>query len=131
MREILAIACGGAVGAITRHLAAVGARRLFGEEFPWGTLLVNLFGCFLLGAIAEYVIARREMSPLFFRAVTIGFLGALTTFSTFGHDTFRQLEDGRHSLAFLNIAANMVLGLSAVWLGVLAGRALVGGEVEV
>lgn len=130
MRDILAIACGGAVGAITRHLAAMGARRLFGDEFPWGTLLVNLFGCFLLGTVAEYVIARREMSPVIFRGVTIGFIGALTTFSAFGHDTFRQLEDGRHSLAFGNIAANMVFGLSAVWFGVIAGRALFGGEVD-
>lgn len=103
---------------------------MWGDEFPWGTLIVNVAGCFLLGLIAEYVVLKRAWSPLAFRAATIGFLGALTTFSTFAHDTFRRIEDQRATLAVGNIAANMLLGLAAVWLGVLAGRALAGGELD-
>lgn len=128
MREIIAIACGGALGALSRHAVSLGAKRLLGDSFPWGTLLVNVVGCLLLGAAAELALTRKDWSPAVYRGVTVGFLGALTTFSTFGHETFRRLEDGRMTLAVSNIVANLSIGLIAVWLGVLAGRALTGSQ---
>ncbi len=123
MRILLAIAIGGALGAVTRSVASDGAKRLLGEDFPWGTLFVNVVGCFLLGLVVEFGFARKELSPTLYRGFAVGFLGALTTFSTFGHETFRRLEEGRVTLAFGNIAANMFVGLFAVWVGVLVGKA--------
>lgn len=124
IRDLLAIAVGGAIGAVSRYLAAEGVKRLLGQGFPWGILIVNVAGCFLIGLAVEFSLSRREVPIYLQRGFIIGFLGGLTTFSSFGHDTFRLLESGRNSLAIGNMASNMVVGLFAVWLGVLLGRAL-------
>jgi len=126
MKELLAIAVGGAFGAVGRYLVRLLAERVVGHEFPWGTLVANIAGCFLLGIVAALGMARRDIPPYVQHGIGIGFLGALTTFSTFGFETFRHIEDEKWAMAFSNIAANLLIGLLAVWLGLLLGKSLFG-----
>jgi len=121
---LLCVASGGALGAVSRYLLSVGAVRLWGEHFPFGTLLVNVLGCFCLGLLAESV---GDWHPAAKPGIGVGFLGALTTFSTFGVETLKHLEKGEFGVALLNVSANLLVGLLAVWLGVTLGRSFAGG----
>jgi CrcB protein len=125
LHQLIAIAVGGGAGAICRHLVNLGCSRWLGNHFAFGTMAVNVLGCFLLGVL---VALRNTDSPrwddLTHSALTIGFLGALTTFSTFGFETTRFFENAQHHLALLNIAGNMLLGLTAVYGGLQLGRLL-------
>mgnify|MGYP001173063732 FL=1 len=113
MRELVWIALGGAAGAVSRYLVTLGCQR-WTENLPVATLIVNVTGCFCLGALLQ-----SAWLPATLRlAVGTGLLGGLTTFSTFGHETFRALEKGQWSLAIGNAAANLILGILAVWAGV-------------
>jgi CrcB protein len=134
MREILYVAVGGAIGALARYGIGLAATQAFGKGFPWGTLLVNVAGCFAMGVVLE-VMANLEAHPVltptardqlafWHKAVAIGFLGGLTTFSTFGGDTLRELQGGRPGLALANVAANVLLSLAAVWCGITATAAV-------
>ena len=128
MRDIIFIAIAGALGSLARYGASGLAYRVFGERFPYGTLVVNVAGCLLLGLLMQFGLAS-DLIPRAVRfAVAVGFLGALTTFSTFGFETIRLLEDGAVWFALLNIAANLLLGLVAVWLGMTTARLLMGGS---
>jgi len=110
---------------VARHLVGLGARRWLGSTYPWGTLTVNVLGAFVLGALIA-VGAGSELIPKRLQVpVATGLLGAFTTFSTFATDTVRLGEAGRWRAAGGNVAANLVLGLLAAALGLLAGRALV------
>lgn len=113
MRELVWIALGGAAGAVSRYLVTLGCQR-WAENFPVATLIVNVTGCFCLGALLQsaWLPAATRL------AIGTGLLGGLTTFSTFGHETFRALEKGQWNLALGNVAANLILGLLAVWAGV-------------
>lgn len=115
----IAVALGGAVGATSRYAISLAMARYSG--FPWGTLIVNVVGCFLLGALTEYA-KHAVIDPLYQRALGAGLLGALTTFSTFGNETIQLLEGGRPAAAMGNIALNLGLGLVAVWLGIRVAR---------
>jgi len=127
VRDILLLALAGAVGTLSRYGLSGWAYRLFGERFPWGTLVVNVIGCFLLG-LAMHVGTATELIPRSARlAMTVGFLGAFTTFSTFGFETHRYMESGAFLPAFANVAANVVLGFAAVWAGTGLGRVAFGG----
>lgn len=127
MRQILALAACGAAGTLARAGIGLAAYRLFPGRFPWGTLAVNVVGSLLFALVAEAAlesgfIAREWRIPL-----TVGFLGAFTTFSTFGYETIALLEEGAIGLALVNVGANLVLCLGAIWVGLVAGRALAGG----
>ena len=109
----------GAIGAIARHSISSWANPLT-TAIPCGTLLVNVVGCFLLGALACAVgLDQNNISPATKLAVGTGFLGSFTTFSTFGVETFERLQRGSVGYALANIALNVVVGLFAVWLGYL------------
>lgn len=116
------IAVAGAAGALARYALAGIAHTLFGVRLPWGTLLVNLAGCFLLGVLSEVSSRTGWASPEVRAAAAIGFLGSFTTFSTFGLESFRSLEAGDWSGALSNIGLNVGGGLALVFLGVLTGR---------
>ncbi|MCA9230474.1 MAG: CrcB family protein [Planctomycetales bacterium] len=125
LQHIVAIAAGGAVGAIGRHLVNLACSRFLGSHFAFGTLAVNVVGCFLLGLLIPLGTAEiPRWGGLTHSALTVGFLGALTTFSTFGLETARCFENAQHGLALVNIAANVLLGISAVYGGLLLGRVL-------
>jgi CrcB protein len=122
MREIALIASFGAVGAVARYGIGVLATRLLGGGFAYGTLAVNLVGCFLLGVVVAVFNQQVPTHNAWRAALGIGFLGALTTFSTFGVETFAFLEKQRYMAAALNVGGNLIVGLLCVWAGVALGR---------
>ena len=127
MREVLYILLAGGLGALGRYYTTGLAQRLLGEGFPHGTLIVNVLGSFILGFIMQASISTDLVPPSLRIALTIGFLGAFTTFSTFSYETFGFIEDGSWLTAGVNILTNLVPGLIAVFSGVMLGRALFGG----
>ncbi len=115
IRVFFLVACFGSVGAVSRYSISLLTTNWFGQHFAIGTLVVNIIGCFCLGLLGEI---GEHLVPVELRtALAAGLLGALTTFSTFGHETFRYLDKGDWWLAAANVSANLVLGLFAVWLG--------------
>ncbi|HET7572121.1 MAG TPA: fluoride efflux transporter CrcB [Gaiellaceae bacterium] len=124
MRTVVAIAVAGAAGALARYgLDGLVARRATGA-FPWGTFAVNVSGAFVLGFVFTVTTEQLATAPWLRAALTIGFLGAYTTFSTLSLETYRLLEDGALGLAAANALGSLAAGLAAVYLGVVAGRAL-------
>ena len=121
MVEVLVVGGGGFLGAIARWKLSGLVQGQVTNGFPAGTLAVNLAGCLAIGVVMTLVEDRQLFSPQTRLLVTVGFLGSLTTFSTFGHETFELLRGGETRLAILSVAANVVLGLA----GVLLGRGLV------
>lgn len=121
---ILAVAIGGATGAMSRYLISTAIARWMPVAFPWGTLAVNVVGCYLLGAV-------HEASPLFglgpaARAlVAVGFIGALTTFSTFTLETLDLMKEGEIFLVFANLALSLLLGFLACLAGIFTARFVV------
>lgn len=134
MRDVLFVAAGGSLGAALRYGVGLAAARLLGKGFPWGTLAVNVVGCFLMGLVMELLLdleSHSEITPaiklqtaLWKQGVAIGFLGGLTTFSSFGADTLRDFQGGQPMLALANIAANVLLSLAAVWAGIAVMQAV-------
>ena len=121
---LLAVAVGGAVGALARHTLAVWAHGWLGTAFPWGTLLVNVLGSFLLGAalpVLEATAAGPEVRAL----VAVGILGAFTTFSTFTWEALALLQQGALGRGGAYLVGSVVVGLAAVLVGLAAGAALV------
>lgn len=116
-REILLVASGGAVGAVARYLASLLCSELLGDRFPWGTFTVNVLGCFLLGWLAQTAASSTAISDAMKLTLGTGFLGAFTTFSTFGVQTI-QLWNRTPSVAIGNVLANLVLGLLAAAFGI-------------
>ncbi|MDD5214414.1 MAG: fluoride efflux transporter CrcB [Methylococcales bacterium] len=125
MEQLIAIAIGGAFGAVTRFLVSTGIYQWLGRGFPYGTLAVNIGGSFLIGLLTETLILQRVSVFLDYRAaVLVGFMGSFTTFSTFSLETFYLLEQGQLGKAGLNVAVSVGTCIAAVWLGLLCGRAL-------
>ena len=120
----LYIAIGGALGAVSRYGVTLGAARLGATGFPYATLTVNVVGSFLIGLFVAWLGGRTEINPALRPLIQVGFLGALTTFSTFSLDALILLEQGRLTQAGLYIAASVLVCLSACFIGLLAGRSL-------
>lgn len=115
--QLLLIAAAGAVGAVLRYGVGKAAQPRGGDTFPAGTLVVNLTGSFLLGLLATYFLERTSLSAEVRTMVTVGFLGAYTTFSTFEYETLELFNDGQWHYALLNIGVSVGAGLLAVWVG--------------
>ena len=122
MQQLLAIAGGGALGAVLRFSMSSNIYRVFGREFPYGTLAVNVLGSLLMGLFFILIIERGTLSAEWRSVIMIGFLGAFTTFSTFSIETLALLESGELSRAALNIFLSVALCLGATWLGLVIGR---------
>jgi CrcB protein len=122
MQLVLIIALFGALGCLTRYFLSGWVYELFGRTFPSGTFAVNIVGAFLIGLIMEFSMRSTLISPSLRIGLTIGFLGGLTTFSTFSYETFRLLEDGELLIAMSNVLVSVVLCLLFTWLGILAAR---------
>ena len=120
--QLLLIGLGGALGAMSRFGIATMTKSWFGEGFPIGTLIANLTGCFLIGMLVGS--GQAEKSDPLRLGLGVGFLGALTTFSTFGAETIAQIDDGRWIQALGNVSANVVLGLACVMLGMMTSKKL-------
>ncbi|MEX2275195.1 MAG: fluoride efflux transporter CrcB [Actinomycetota bacterium] len=124
LRAIVGIAVAGAAGALARYGVGGLVGRYQAGAFPWGTFLVNVAGSFVLGLLFAALTGRMTVSPTTRDALTIGFVGAFTTFSTFSLETFTLLEEGAYGLAAINVLGSLTLGLIAVWGGITIGRAL-------
>ncbi len=122
MAQLLFIAAGGALGAVSRYGVSSGVYHLLGRGFPYGTLAVNLIGSFLIGLLSIWLIERFSFSPEWRAAVLIGFLGAFTTFSTFSLETLTLIEQSAYLKAGLNMLLSVTTCLIAVWLGVITAR---------
>jgi CrcB protein len=124
MLTAVAIAVAGALGALARYGLDGWISRHAPTSFPWGTFAINVSGSFLLGLLFVLMTERYRPDPWLRSAVTIGLLGAYTTFSTFSLETYRLAEDGAYGLAFANVVGSVTVGLAAVYAGVVLGRAI-------
>jgi CrcB protein len=122
MGKLLVIGLGGFVGAIARYGLTGVVHRLSNGSFPLGTLVVNVLGCLVIGALMAVVEHRQALSPNTRLFVMVGLLGSFTTFSTFGYETHALLRSGEAAGALLNLLGNVILGLLAV----AGSRAVVG-----
>jgi CrcB protein len=120
--QTLAIAGGGAVGALLRFWMSTGVYNVFGRAFPYGTLAVNVLGSLIMGFLYVLLIDKLPLGPAWRAALLVGLLGAFTTFSTFSLETLNLIEEGELIKAMLNVALSVVLCLFAAWIGVLTGR---------
>jgi len=115
--RILLIAVAGGFGTVSRYLVGGWVQRLLPSTFPLGTFVVNVAGCLLVGFLAAALSGRILVREELRLAVTIGFLGGFTTFSTFGLETFAFLNDGQLVRAGLNVLCSVGAGVTAVWAG--------------
>ena len=116
MREVLYVALGGSLGAVSRYGISEWARKRLGDALPWGTLFVNVVGSLLLGLLLG--LALREVGTRGHRAAFgTGFLGAFTTFSTFSNETVLMYQQGKLTGAVLNVVLNLVVGIGAAIAG--------------
>jgi len=118
----LAVAIGGALGALGRYLVDrfIEAREV--GVFPWSTFTINVSGCFVVGVLIAAIVDRRHAPAWLRLGLVMGVLGGYTTFSTFGQETLDLIEEGRLPLAVAYAGGTVVLGVAAVFCGVRAGR---------
>jgi len=114
LQLILAVAAGGALGSVTRYLVGIGSTRLFGTAFPWGTLLINIAGSFLIGAFVELFALRWDLPQEARVFLTVGICGGFTTFSTFSLDAYVLMERGDWWLAAAYMVGSVVLSIGAL-----------------
>ena len=124
MKTLLFVAAGGAIGASARYLVGVGSGRLLGYGFPWGTLTVNVLGCFIMGLLIEAMALRWSVSNEVRAFLTVGILGGFTTFSAFSADFALLFERDQYLAAGLYLAASVGLSIGALFLGLAIVRAL-------
>jgi CrcB protein len=121
---IVGIAVAGALGALARYGLEGFVSDRTGGGFPWGTFVVNVSGAFVLGLLFTLLTERFTTDPTLRTSLTVGFLGAYTTFSTLMLESYRLLEDGALASAAANLLGSCAAGLAAVYLGIVLGRAL-------
>ena len=124
MQQLLAIAGGGALGAIFRFGLSNSVHRLLGRDFPYGTLVVNTVGSLLMGLCFVLLVERMAVSAEWRSSILVGLLGAFTTFSTFSFETLALFNAGAPIKALVNIMMSVMLCLLATWLGMTLGRQL-------
>ena len=125
MERLFWICFAGAAGTGARYLIAIWAAQRLGSAFPYGTLIVNLIGCFVIAAPMHSALIL-GWAPTFRAAITIGFIGGLTTYSSFNYETMRLLEEGAPGPAAMNLAVTLLGGLMAGWLGLMTAREILG-----
>ncbi|MEL6546643.1 MAG: fluoride efflux transporter CrcB [Myxococcota bacterium] len=120
--RLVLIALAGALGAVLRYAVASGVQRWLGDPFPWGTLTVNLIGCFLFGMV--WAAGESRLSPDARLVILVGFMGAFTTFSSFAFDSHRLLAEHHWGLVLVNVLVQNIVGVAAVSLGIVLGRSV-------
>ncbi len=124
VQQILAIAAGGAVGAVLRFIVSTSVHRVMGKDFPYGTLTVNVLGSLLMGFFFIMLVERQISSIELRSGVLFGILGAFTTFSSFSFETLALLESGDWGKALINVFMSVTCCLLATWIGLGIGRQL-------
>jgi fluoride exporter len=126
MDRLAWVCLGSALGGGARYLISLGALRLLGSSFPYGTLTVNLLGSYLIGLIMHVGLETAILSPTARIFLTTGVMGGLTTYSTFNYETLQLANEGDWPLAIANVAATFLACLIAGIAGIATGRTLVG-----
>ena len=126
MLEIVLVFIGAGIGGVLRFVLGSLVYEYTGRSFPYGTLVINLTGSFIMG-FSYVLIAQRflNLAPQLTAFILVGILGGYTTFSSFSIETLRLFEDGKITYAFLNIILSTTFGLLLAWLGVILGKKLV------
>jgi fluoride exporter len=122
METAFFIAGFGALGCLSRYFLSIWVYGFTGKAYPFGTFVVNVLGSFLIGMVMEFSLRSTAISNNLRIGLTVGFMGGLTTFSSFSLETFRLLEDGQLAAAFANILLSVTVCLVFTWIGVTAGR---------
>jgi CrcB protein len=115
---------GGGLGAATRYWLSGWVHERLGSAFPYGTLTVNILGCFVIGLVMGSMEERFLSHPSLRVFLTIGILGGFTTFSSFSYETIAMIRDGEFAYASLNVLASVLCCISGTWIGLIAGRTL-------
>jgi len=124
MKLLLSIAVCGGLGCVSRYYLSGWVHEKLGWHFPWGTLAVNICGAFIIGLLMELSLRSAHLPPTLRIGLVTGFLGGLTTFSTFSYETFRLLESGHHGTALANVLVSVAVCLVFTWMGVMVAKAL-------
>lgn len=116
--KVVAVGSGGFIGAVSRYLLSLFTQSQFpGSSFPYGTVVVNLLGCLLIGLMAGLFELKSWAHPEIRLFIFVGILGGFTTFSTFSHESFLLFENGKLLLSLLNLGIQVIFGLAFVWMG--------------
>jgi fluoride exporter len=124
-RTILIVGVGGFIGSILRYLGQLAAGKIFSPSFPMGTFLVNLLGCFIIGSVFAMSEKGNLLTAEMRLFLAVGFCGGFTTFSTFAADNLMLLKDNSIGLLMLNVLSSVVLGIFAVYLGIVVIRSII------
>ena len=122
MNKYLLVGMGGFAGAIARYGVGTFVTQRVGLRFPYGTFLINVSDCFLIGFFMHLLAERGVLDVHWLYVVVIGFIGAYTTFSTFEYETMRELQDGQIGIGLLYVGSSVLVGFFMVWLGSLAAE---------
>lgn len=123
MTDLLLVLAGGGVGSVSRYLVSLSAGRLFGDAFAWGTMVVNLLGCLVIGFLVGLL--DRSILPRAMRLLLVtGFLGGFTTFSSFSLESVRMFMAGTPGKGLLNLAINVIAGFALTLAGLWAASRL-------
>ena len=125
MERFFWVCLAGAIGTGARYAVGLWAEGRLGSAFPYGTLIVNVVGCFLIAVVMQTAASVATFPPTLRFALATGFLGGFTTYSSFGYETTRLAQDGARGAALANFAATTVACFLAVLLGLAAARAIV------
>ncbi|HTV16993.1 MAG TPA: fluoride efflux transporter CrcB [Acidobacteriaceae bacterium] len=120
MQKYLLIALGGALGSVARYWVGAAVINRVGARFPWGTLVINLTACVVIGFSVTFLARRADLSPAWRYLVPIGFVGAYSTFSTYEWETLALIRGGTFPLAAVYALGSLILGLAATWCGMIA-----------
>jgi len=123
--QLFWICLGGAAGTAARHLLTLWSNERFGSSFPYGTLAVNLIGCFLISLVVQAAVTA-EWSATLRLALVTGVLGGFTTYSAFNHETLRLFSQGSNGMALAYMGLTVIGGLLSGWLGLAVARGLFG-----
>ena len=124
MREVAAVAVGGAIGATLRWGIGTWMVGRTGPGFPWHTMLINVAGAFLIGVLMALSVERGVVSGDWRLFLGTGVLGGFTTFSTLSYESIALMQNGLWSAGFVNMFGSAILGLGAAWIGIVVGRAV-------
>ena len=114
LQFILAVAIGGSIGSVARYLVAIGTSRIFGINFPWGILIINVTGSFLIGAFIELFATKWDLPQPVRIFLTVGICGGYTTFSTFSLDAWYLIERGQSWASAAYMIGSVVLSVGAL-----------------
>jgi fluoride exporter len=124
LQKYLWIAIGGSLGSIARYWVGATIANRLGTKFPYGTFVINITACVIIGFTLAFLGRRAELNPAWRFLVPVGFVGAYSTFSTFEWETFSNLETGGLGTAALYVVSSVLLGLLAVWCGAMIARSM-------